>query len=87
MSAVPNLFEFIIAEALERDGATAESVATTIAASDPFLRAVRKGMDHQAPDGGMPPTQAQVMRMALSKAFGAPTAGQMNDLRPQSISR
>jgi hypothetical protein len=78
-SAVPNLFEFIIAEALERDGATAESVAAMIAASDPFLKAVRKGMDHQAPDGGMPPTQAQVMRMALSKAFGAPTAGQMND--------
>ena len=78
MAAVPNLFEFIIAEALERDGATAEAVAATIAASDPFLRAVRKGMDHQTPDGGLP-TQAQVMRMALSKAFGAPTAGQMND--------
>jgi hypothetical protein len=78
MSAVPNLFEFIIAEALEEDGATAESVAATIAASDPFLKAVRKGMDHQTPDGGLP-TQAQVMRIALSKAFGAPTAGQMDD--------
>jgi hypothetical protein len=78
MSAVPNLFEFIIAEALERDGATAESVAAAIAASDPFLKAVRKGMDHPTPDGGLP-TQAQVMRIALSKAFGAPTAGQMDD--------
>lgn len=78
MSAVPNLFEFIIAEALDRDGATAESVATKIAASDPFLIAVRKGMDHQTPDGGLP-TRAQVMRMALSKAFSAPTAGQMHD--------
>ena len=78
MSAVPNLFEFIIAEALEQDGATAEGVAATIAASDPFLKAVRKGMDHQAPDGGLP-TQAQVMRIALSKAFGAPTAGQLDD--------
>ncbi len=78
MAAVPNLFEFIIAEALERDDATAESVATTIAASDPFLKAVRKGMDHQPPGTGLP-SRAQVMRMALSKAFGAPTAGQMDD--------
>ena len=58
--------------------ATAESVAATIAASDPFLKAFRKGMDHQTPDDGLP-TQAQVMRIALSKAFGAPTAGQMDD--------
>ena len=80
MAAVPNLFEFIIAEALEQDGATAESVATTIAASHPFLKAVRRGMDHQPPDTGTGlPSQAQVMRMALSKAFGAPTAGQMDD--------
>jgi hypothetical protein len=78
MSAVPNLFEFIITEALERDGATAESVATTIAASDPFLKAVRKGMDHQTSDTGVP-SRAQVMRIALSKAFGAPTAGQMEE--------
>jgi hypothetical protein len=80
MAAVPNLFEFIIAEALERDDVTAESVATTIAASDPFLKAVRKGIDHQPPDTGTGlPSRAQVMRMALSKAFGAPTAGQMDD--------
>ena len=78
MAAVPNLFEFIITEALERDGATAESVATTIAGSDPFLKAVRKGMDHQTSDTGVP-SRAQVMRMALSKAFGAPTAGQMEE--------
>ncbi len=78
MAAVPNLFEFIIAEALEQDDATAESVAWTIAASDPFLKAVRKGMDHQTSDGGLP-TREQVMRMALSKAFGAPTAGEMHD--------
>jgi hypothetical protein len=80
MAAVPNLFEFIITEALEQHGATAESVATTIAASDPFLKAVRRGMDHQPPDTGTGlPSRAQVMRMALSKAFGAPTAGQMDD--------
>jgi hypothetical protein len=80
MAAVPNLFEFIIAEALERDGATAESVATTIAASNPFLKAVRKGMDHLPSDTGTGlPSRAQVMRMALSKAFGAPTARQMDD--------
>ena len=78
MAAVPNLFEFIIAEALERDGATAKSVAKTIAASDPFLKAVRKGMDFEPPDGDLP-TRAQVMRLALSKAFGAPTAGEMDD--------
>ena len=58
MSAVPNLFEFIIDEALEQDGATAESVAATIAASDSFLKAVCKGMDHEPPDGGLP-TRAQ----------------------------
>ena len=80
MAAVPNLFEFIIAEALERDGATAESVATAIAESDPFLKAVRRGMDHQPADTGPGvPSRAQVMRMALSKAFGAATAGQMDD--------
>ena len=78
MSAVPNLFEFIITEALEQDGATAESVAAAIAASDPFLKAVRKGLDDQAPEGGVL-AQAQVMRMALSQAFGAPTAGEMSD--------
>jgi len=79
MAAVPNLFESIIAEALEPDGATAESVATTIAASHPFLKAIRKGMDHQPPDTGTGlPSRAQVMRTALSKAFGAPTAGQMD---------
>jgi hypothetical protein len=78
MSAVPNLFEFIIDEALEQDGATAESVAATIAASDSFLKAVRKGMDHEPPDGGLP-TRAQVMRLALSKAFGAGTASSMFD--------
>jgi hypothetical protein len=77
MSAVPNLFEFIITEALEQDGATAESVAATIAASDPFLKAVRKGMDNQTPDGGVL-AQAQVMRMALSQALGGGTAGEMN---------
>jgi hypothetical protein len=78
MAAVPNLFEFIITEAIEREDATVEDVAAAIAASDPFLRAVSKGMDHQPPGDGVP-TQAQVMRLALSKAFGAATASEMDD--------
>jgi hypothetical protein len=35
-------------------------------------------MDHEPPDGGLP-TRAQVMRLALSKAFGAGTASSMFD--------
>ena len=78
MAAIPNLFDFIIAAALEQEEATAESIAMTIAASDPFLKAVRKGMDHEPPDSGLP-SRPQVMRLALSKAFGAATAGLMDD--------
>jgi hypothetical protein len=76
MSAVPNLFEFVLAEALERPGATAESVAAALAASDPFLKAVRLGMAHVTPPGGAP-TTAQVTRGKLAKAFSSPTAGTM----------
>ncbi len=76
MSAVPNLFEFVIAEALEKPGATAESVAAAIASSEPFLKAVRLGMAHVTPPGGEP-TTADVTRGTLAKAFSSPTAGTM----------
>jgi hypothetical protein len=76
MSAVPNLFEFIIAEALERPGATAESVAAAIASSEPFLKAVRLGMTHVIPPDCVL-TTAQITRTTLAKAFSSPTAGTM----------
>ena len=47
--AMPNLFEFTIAEALDAPGATVESVAAAIASSSYFLKAVRLGMDYVAP--------------------------------------
>ncbi len=50
MSAIPNLFNFVITEALEKPGATAESVAAAIASSEPFLRAVQLGMANVKPD-------------------------------------
>jgi hypothetical protein len=73
--AVPNLFDFIIGEALERPGATAESVASAIASSQPFLKAVQLGMAYAAPAGG--PTNAQETRIKLAQAFSAPTSGAM----------
>jgi hypothetical protein len=76
MSAVPNLFEFTIDKALEKPGATAESVAAAIASSEPFLKAVRLGLAHVTPPGGVP-TTAQVTRDTLAKAFSSPTAGTM----------
>jgi hypothetical protein len=50
MSAIPNLFNFVITKALEKPGATAESVAAAIASSEPFLRAVQLGMANVKPD-------------------------------------
>jgi hypothetical protein len=76
MGALPNLFEDIIAEALEKPGATAESVAAAIASSELFLRAVQLGMAHITPPGKVP-TTAQIMRATLAKAFSSPTAGTM----------
>jgi subtilisin family serine protease len=74
--AVPNLFEFIIGQALELPGATAESVASAIASSQPFLKAVQLGMAHAAPPAGGP-TSAQETRIKLAKAFSAPTSSAM----------
>lgn len=76
MSAVPNAFEFVIAEALDMPGATAESVAAAVASSAPFLKAIQLGMSHQTPSGGVP-SVAQVVRGKLAKAFSAPTSGTM----------
>jgi len=74
--AVPNLFEFIIEEALAEPDATVESVAAAIARSTPFLAAVQLGMAHVPPDSGIP-TRAQITRIKLAKAFSAPTSGTM----------
>jgi hypothetical protein len=76
MGAVPNLFDFIIDEALKQPGATAESVAAAIASSEPFLKAVRLGLAHVTPSDGIP-TTAQFTRSTLAKAFSSPTAGTM----------
>jgi hypothetical protein len=76
MGALPNLFEFVIAEALEDPDATPESVATAIASSEPFLKAVRLGLAHVAPPGEVS-TTAQITRTTLAKAFSSPTAGTM----------
>ena len=74
--AMPNLFEFTIAEALDAPGATVESVAAAIASSSSFLKAVRLGMDYVAPSRGLP-TKAQMTRSKLATAFSAPTNGTM----------
>jgi hypothetical protein len=74
MSALPNLFEFVIAGALAKPGATAETVATEIASSGPFLKAVRLALAKPPPQGWSP---EQVMRVTLAKAFSASTAGTM----------
>jgi subtilisin family serine protease len=74
--ALPNLFEFTIAEALTAPDATAESVATAIASSLPFLKAVKLGMAYVPPSAG-DPSRAQMMRSNLATAFSAPTAGTM----------
>jgi|RhiMethySRZTD1v2_1073278.scaffolds.fasta_scaffold37872_3 hypothetical protein len=79
MGAVPNLFEFVIAGALAKPGATAETIATEIASSEPFLRAVRLGLSK--PPRGRP---EWVMRGTLAKAFSAGTANGMFDRKPQS---
>ena len=78
MGAVPNVFEFVIAGALEKEGASAESVAAAIAVSDSFLRAVRKGMEQETADDSSA-GRAKTIRYALSKALGAATANQMFD--------
>jgi subtilisin family serine protease len=72
--APPNLFEFVIAEALETEHPTPESVARSIAASEPFLKAVRLGL---AQAGPLRPEQ--VIRSRLRRAFSAGTAGLMFD--------
>jgi hypothetical protein len=74
MSAVPNEFEFIVAVALAKPGATFETVAAAIATSPPFLKAVRLGLSKVPPEGWSP---AQVTRTTLAKAFSAGTAGTM----------
>jgi hypothetical protein len=76
MGAVPNLFDFVIAEAFEKPDATSESVAAAIAASDPFLKAIRLGFA-DITEGQDVPTPAQIIRLKLMKAFSAATAGTM----------
>jgi subtilisin family serine protease len=75
-SALPNSFEFIIAEALAAPGPTARSVAAAIASSPPFLKAVELGMHFVVPPDGAP-TRAQATRGKLAKSLSAPTAGLM----------
>lgn len=76
MAAIPNLFEFVISEALSQEGATAETVAAAIAVSDPFLKAVRIGMERGAEENSVP---EKFVLGTLSKAFSAGTANQMFD--------
>ena len=77
MGTLPNLFNYIITEALEKPGATAESVAAAIASSELFLRAVQLGMAQSITPPGEVPTTAQITRATLAKAFSSPTAGTM----------
>jgi hypothetical protein len=83
---LPNLFNSVITEALEKPGATAESVAAAIASSKLFLRAVQLGMANVTNPGefpGTPPGEpttehiAHVTRARLEQAFSSPTAGTM----------
>lgn len=75
-AALPNQFEFIIEGALQQPGATAESVAAAVAASAPFLKAVRLGVAHVTTPDSVP-TVAQFTRVALAKALSASTSGTM----------
>jgi subtilisin family serine protease len=75
-SALPNSFDFIIAEALAAPGATVESVAAVIASSPPFLKAVRLGMGYVASPDAVS-TKAQATRGKLATALSAPTTSTM----------
>jgi subtilisin family serine protease len=82
--AVPNLFDLVIPQALAAPGATVKSVVAAIASSDPFLKAVRLGMDSdEASSGGR--TKAQMTRIRLAHAFSSGTAdGMFSDPLPPS---
>jgi subtilisin family serine protease len=73
-AARSNQFESVIEAALEQPGATAESVAAALAASAPFVEAVRFGMGRVTTPGGVPRI-AQTTRVALAKAFSTSTGG------------
>jgi hypothetical protein len=73
VGAVPNLFEFVISSELVRTEATAQSIAVALASSEPFLRAVRLGIEDakQFEDNEM---KAKSVRFRIGKAFSAATA-------------
>jgi subtilisin family serine protease len=77
-SALPNLFDFVIGAALDAPAATVETVATAIASSFEFRKAVQSGMSYIVPPDGIP-SKAEATRLKLAKAFSAPTAGGMFD--------
>lgn len=77
MAAIPNSFDLLIDGLLQQNGATAESVAEGIASSEPFLKAIRLGLEQGA---AMDATvRAKMIRGALAKAFSASTSNQMFD--------
>src|SRR5207244_1301209 len=75
VSAVPNLLTFEIEAALEKPNPTAESVAAVVAASSPFLEAIRRAMGVDGPSAGW--ATAQIVQFRLAKAFAAGTANAM----------
>jgi hypothetical protein len=78
MGALPNLFNFEIATALERGEGTPEGIAAALASSEPFLKAIQLGIEEaeqkQFHDNDI---IAILIRSTLGKAFSAPTADSM----------
>ena len=77
MAAIPNQFDLIITSLLQEKVPTVESVAEGIASSEPFLKAIRIGMERGATLDAN--ARAKMVRGALAQAFNASTANQMFD--------
>ena len=73
MGLLPNLFESVISSELARSGATAQSIAVALASSEPFLRAVRLGIE-DAKQFDDNETKAKLVRLRIGKAFSAVSA-------------
>ena len=80
MGALPNLFEPVIATALNSGAPSAETIASALASSDLFLRAINIGLD-EAKQKGLDDVDylAGFVRSSLGKAFSASTANGMFD--------
>jgi hypothetical protein len=70
---LPNLFEFVISSELARSEATAQNIAVALASSEPFLRAVRLGLE-DAKQFDDNETKAKFVRSRIAKAFSAVSA-------------